>query len=483
MQPLPMMSVLDELEECLKHAARARTRTFPEVVAQNGFCWAENFDEKYVMPTKAQILELTHSDEQIAPKQPRRVESLPPTQEPVVEVRQGIADSEQQVAEDPCEPPRNVRWDQTAEIELFQQAFIPQAGDVFVVTNFPLRGLFRLLVALVEDGNRSPWDPNLVSKPHVCLSKAQSMGTAAYNQEVSAWPGRRIFQAVGPPSKFPCRLPFRSGVGTSPKVMVLLSDPRHTIAAFWSFCRLLKVGNTKFKAFVEAFIQGELSALNRDSLFADSLAWARMAAQYPGQVRLFRADCLGSVHPQEVLAELSAMADFLEIPQSKADVLTASLFSRPAGAELSLQFDEYPVDTVRKGPLVEQASHNIVIFEEALNSMPVEESEQWKRQAMIWINSEVGDLIRLGIVATKGGASTPAKALTGPMEGIEVHLAGQCRPCIFATKGTCTQGSLCSFCHEEHGKKQRLNKQRRRAKANLRRVRTPSPEGDRSAAY
>merc|ERR1712151_1252860 len=129
----------------------------------------------------------------------------------------------------------------------------------------------------------------------------------------------------------------------------------------------------------------------------------------------------GSVQPQEVLAELSAMADFLEIPQSRADALTASLFFRPAGAELSLQLDEFPVDTLRNGLLVEQASHNIVMFEEALNSLPVEESEQWRRQAMIWINSEIGDLIRLGVAATNGGASTPAKALAAPLKGFEVH--------------------------------------------------------------
>jgi len=347
-----------------------------------------------------------------------------------------------------------------------------------LVSDIPLRGLQRLLVALVEDGAQSCWDEGLVDKPHFATAGAAKRGVEAYMQEVGSWSGRRCFKADCGPERFPCQLPFPPGTGTSPKVVVLFADPRHMITCIYNFAKhRFELSDTMSLAeFLHNFLCGTFVGLtNSLNVFRSVLAWTHLAERYPEQVRFFRADVLGSDSPREVQLELSRIAEFLELPSAKAAALTADLFSPPAAASQMVAKDLNPPDA---GWLVESAARNILLFEEALSLLNGQDNELWRQKTSLWSSCDSARVAELGLLAARGGASAPLLSLALPMKGAELHAAGRCKPCFLAAKGRCPFGEvLCTFCHlEGHVKPNRQNPVRRRKMKDLRRMRTPSPE-------
>merc|ERR1711933_203608 len=101
------------------------------------------------------------------------------------------------------------------------------------------------------------------------------------------------------------------------------------------------------------------------------------------------------------LTELQAIAQFLELPESKVAHLTAQLFDAPAYAEDAIHNsgEADSTDMIESGLLVEQSRGNIILFEEALARLSFNDCEIWKKRTTIWTNSEVVHLAQLGVVA------------------------------------------------------------------------------------
>mmetsp|Transcript_87003 Transcript_87003/g.218996 ORF Transcript_87003/g.218996 Transcript_87003/m.218996 type:complete len:482 (+) Transcript_87003:55-1500(+) len=369
-------------------------------------------------------------------------------------------------------------WNKDEIVQLRRQ-WRPKAGDVFIANQFPIRGIQRLLVSLIE-GNPDPWSAGLLKKPHFCDAAASKRGAAGFMDEADKWEVRRCFKTVAMPNSLPCQYPFEdySGEGLPPKILVLIADPRHAFIVWWQFittsCARL---NVSIPEFIEKVVFGEFKMFG--NYFEHAKAWAQEAAQNPGSVRIADAGRLGSLDPKEVKAELEDIADFLDIPRERVADLVVATFRRPRDADLALKQDDCVMhEALNGGHLVEQTGLNLHLFEEAVNSASMEVHTLWINLLKTWIGSSSSQLAQLAEVSMRGVSSTLPAALTFPLKGEAAHESGRCRPCVFHLRGICRNTEeMCLYCHAPgHAKTKRASlKVRQRQKAKLQRGRSPSP--------
>jgi len=356
----------------------------------------------------------------------------------------------------------------------------PRDSDVFLVSNFPLRGLQRVLTCLVE-GRSQPWDAGLLDKPYFCDAAASRRGVAGFLQEVDSWTHRRCFKTHALPHSFPCRYPepFLGGRSKQPKIVVLVTDPRLVGYVWWQCISQVDhtglLGQMDLKAFLNL-----APAFAPFGSFADhALAWAREAEKYPESVRLFRADRLGSLLKGDVLSELIEIANFLEIPEADAVQLADAMFFRPADANRALASDTLVHhDALRGGHIVETSGHALHQFQNALDASDGMVQDSWNTIFKGLLKSAVPFLVELAQPALHGASSLPPPVLTGIFRGPEAHAAGTCKPCVFALRGACkTPAGECLYCHEPgHAKTKRASHAvRKQRKLRQEIARTPSP--------
>lgn len=359
-------------------------------------------------------------------------------------------------------------WDERA-VKQLQNEWHPQSGDVFVVSHFPIRGAQRLLVALVE-GHEDPWAPGLIDKSHFCDAAASRRGARAFMEEVASWPGRRLFKTHSMPSTFPCAYPFLrpAGVGTPPKIVVLVADPRHAFTIAYNYWK----PNFTLAEFVEFLLAGTLNLFG--DYFEHSVTWAQEAARYPDQVRLCDAGRLGSLDPKEVKAELEGIANFLEIPVERVLRLVAATFRRPNGQTHDLTLS--CCAPTFQSHLIEESASNLHAFEAAISSAAWNVQRSWKQAVETWIVCTSPFLMELARTCMRGVASTPPLVLTIPLRGEALHAAGKCKPCVFMLRNACNNGEFCMYCHEDgHTRTKRPSKKFRDHRRRLSTDRTPSP--------
>lgn len=389
-------------------------------------------------------------------------------------------------------PPRSKPWSLTHGrfyppmfkfdvIEELKAVWHPEPGDVFFVSHFPVRGIQRLLVSLVE-GADNPWAPGVIDKPHYVDLAVSRRGVNKFLEEVGSWKRRRCFKTHLSPNMFPCQYPFKThtGGGIAPKIVVLVADPRHAFTIWWQVMPQLGFrADLDIKEFIEAIMDKEISPFG--NYFEHAAAWAREAEAYPDMVRLVVADRLGSLDPKEVKASLEEIAEFLEIPTQAAARLAASTFDRPAFADEALQQDTLVIhEALSGGHLVEQSARNLHVFEEALAMASPLVHKIWRQNVASWFECKSGCLKQIAESTIAGVASTPPLALTFPMKGPAAHASGTCRPCVFATRGICKEtAAMCRYCHsEEHLPPKRASRKVRKMRKELqgRSARALSPD-------
>eukprot|EP00930_Biecheleria_cincta_P025648 TRINITY_DN18226_c0_g1_i1.p1 TRINITY_DN18226_c0_g1~~TRINITY_DN18226_c0_g1_i1.p1 ORF type:complete len:445 (+),score=64.25 TRINITY_DN18226_c0_g1_i1:48-1382(+) len=383
-------------------------------------------------------------------------------------------------------------WMQESVVLQLTNAWEAQDGDVFLVSQFPIRGLQRVLTCLVE-GRSNPWEMGVLDKPAFVEAAACKRGIDDYLQETKTWTGRRCFKTHAFPHLFPCSYPFSGeGRGIRPKILVLVADPRHAHYIWWQvlvghLLQGLKAANKELG--LKDFICGVAS--QRRSVVGNYIdhcaAWAREASEHPETIRLCRAGRLGSLDKQEVRAELREIAEFLEVSEECASQLAEAIFSRPGNAGISLSRDEIPdLDAIQGGPLVELSAKRLYSFQNVLDSMDGIAQDAWRTMCKELFDSGNAFLANLAQQATQGSSSLPRQALTGCFRGSEAHAAGHCRPCVFNLRGVCkSSAEECLYCHEEgHSKTKRANHRVRKQRKEQHRARTPSPDGmDRMEPY
>eukprot|EP00928_Gymnodinium_smaydae_P035961 TRINITY_DN2521_c0_g3_i1.p1 TRINITY_DN2521_c0_g3~~TRINITY_DN2521_c0_g3_i1.p1 ORF type:complete len:481 (+),score=49.39 TRINITY_DN2521_c0_g3_i1:50-1444(+) len=364
-------------------------------------------------------------------------------------------------------------------------------GDVFVVTHFPIMGMQRLLVALVE-GHSDPWQAGLVQKPHACDMAASKLGASAFMDEAATWHHRRFFSTRAKPNDFPCQYPFQESLGDEqappPKVVVLVADPRHAIvmqyrafsdwiSALWkdSICRMPSLAE-----FIKMVSAGQLNMFGSGNHFEHCMEWSEEASRNPSTVRIFDAGRLGSLNPREVKSELEDIADFLEIPRERATDLVTAIFRRPKDADDALLQDQcVNTQALNGGHLLELSAPNVYKFEEEMSSSASQVHVLWRDLLDSWTHSSCSRLAQLARICLQGMAAAPRLSLTIQLKGDALHEAGQCRPCVFALRGACNfTADMCRFCHSPgHMKTKRASlkvRQRRRKAQEREQIRTPS---------
>ncbi|CAK0790532.1 unnamed protein product [Prorocentrum cordatum] len=362
-------------------------------------------------------------------------------------------------------------------------------GTVVVASGFVLRGIQRLLVALVE-GREEPYADGLIDKPHFLDAAASKRGAEQYSEFLASWPGRRLFKTHALPSEVPFRWPPTEEEvrgDTVPKVAVLVSDPRYALSVTWEAMILMGIdlpirgGGRNFADFVDAVV-------NRDFLFCIDpfnhfVEWAREAVRWPGHVKLFEADRFASQNPKEVAAVCAEFADFIGIPEpaSAAARLVAAIGNRPGNASLALARDDVPnLDAIRGGPLVELLGPRVQTFESAAATLSFGTRAEYRR--LLGSMRDVPMLAALAQRAIDGVMTTLPPRLCAPLKGAAAHAAGTCRPCVFALRGACRDAAeMCAFCHLPGHARPKRPSHNKRAKLSARksqaRCRTPSVDG------
>eukprot|EP00928_Gymnodinium_smaydae_P035959 TRINITY_DN2521_c0_g1_i1.p1 TRINITY_DN2521_c0_g1~~TRINITY_DN2521_c0_g1_i1.p1 ORF type:complete len:508 (+),score=56.55 TRINITY_DN2521_c0_g1_i1:88-1524(+) len=381
-------------------------------------------------------------------------------------------------------------WRQDEVIQL-RNNWRARRGDVFVVTHFPIMGMQRLLVALVE-GHDNPWQAGLIQKPHACDFAASRRGASAFIDEAASWQHRRFFKTHAKPNDFPCQYPFQEssgdGHGPPPKVVVLVADPRHAIVMQWRaiferFCSIWKDSKCRMPSlaqFIKMISTGQLNMLGIGNHFEHCMVWAEEASLNPDTVRIFDAGRLGSLNPREVKEELEDIAEFLEIPRERASELVAATFRRPKDADDAILQDQCVFKSaLNGGHLVELSAPNVYTFEEEMSSSTSQVHVLWRDLLDSWTHSSSSRLAELARICLQGMAAAPRLSLTIPLKGDALHESGQCRPCVFALRGVCNYtADMCRFCHSPgHSKTKRASlkvRQRRRKAQEREQIRTPS---------
>ncbi|CAK9038342.1 Tartrate-resistant acid phosphatase type 5 [Durusdinium trenchii] len=326
------------------------------------------------------------------------------------------------------------RFFKESAIRRLQNSWECREGDVFLVSNFPVRGLQRVLTCMVE-GRNNPWEDGLLDKPYYCDAAASRRGVDAYLSEAESWKGRRCFKTHAPPHLFPCRYPFpeTSGDGIPPKILVLVADPRLVFTVWWQ-----TLGQIEPEVSLDFDLGGFLSLVADQgwklfgSYFDHAVAWAKEAEEHPESVRLCVVDNLGSLLPKDVQHELSEIAEFLCISQDAVDHLVEAIFHRPPDACKSLSKDQL-VDNaaLQGGHIVENTGQNLYSFQSALDSTNGLIQEIWRGMFKLLLTTENSCLIEIAHKALGGTASLPPLVKTGAFRGAAAHDAGLCRPCVF----------------------------------------------------
>jgi len=369
-------------------------------------------------------------------------------------------------------------WINQEIVHRLQHSFSPRAGDVILVSHFPLRGLQRLIVALVE-GQKNPWADGLLDKPYFLEGGASRRGVDDYLAMIASWPGRRCFKTHAFPQLFPCRWPIEHHCdGIPPKVVVLVADPRYALSLLWEFASTLGRGTMGMSEFIVVAL--ELRMLYFGDYFKHAVAWAQESLERPETVRLFAAERFASHDPAEVRDACGELATFLEIPRPDEAVtqLVEATFDRPADATAALQKDACkPHEAINGGPLIELVGPRLESFQEGLMELSGQVHEIFGQLVASWVDCSHPCLARLGRVASRGAGSLLPARLARPLKGAAVHEAGQCRPCVFALRGICrNSAAMCAYCHAEgHAKTKRASRSKRAKRRT--RVYTPSPEG------
>jgi len=368
-------------------------------------------------------------------------------------------------------------WFKEDAIRELQSVWSASQGDVFIVCHFPLRGLQRLLVSLVE-GRDDPWAEGLTEKPHFCDAAASRRGVSEFLNIAASWKVRRCFKTHAFPHMFPCKYPFETkpGNGPPPKVLVMIADPRHAFTVWWQVMSSLGTTGLQLPDLIESVVTNSFDMFG--NFFEHAAAWAREAMHHPDSVYLVDVGHLGSQDPKEVKQALTEIAEFLDIPEERAETLTAALFHRPAHALDALKHDAMPMlEALHGGPLVEQSGKNLHLFEDALAFTSAAIRSSWEHKVRSWETCPNPLLLKLSAITALGVLSTPPLKLIRPLKGVDVHLAGECRPCVFALRGVCRDSpAMCRYCHADgHARTKRASHHLR--KLRKARNRTPSPDG------
>jgi len=373
-------------------------------------------------------------------------------------------------------------WFREDAVRHMRRAWSPKKGDVIVASAFPLRGLQRLLVALIE-GRPNPWEADLLDKPYLLEAGASRRGVEQYLEQITSWPGRRCFKTHAMPHTIPCRWPpcaedLRMGV--APKIAVVVADPRYSCMLLWECLQI--IGHFKRQVALEEFIEAVFD--NRwkmfGGIFAHGMAWAQEAASNPDSVRFFNMERFASLDPKEVKAVCLEFAEFvgLPAPDQAATRVVEAMANRPAWAAQALGGDMvFSPEAINGGPLVELLGPRLQSFETSLAELSYHVQAKYREFLTGWMNCHDQCLVDLAQAAARGVCSIPPARLCSPMKGAAVHSAGLCRPCIFALRGTCRYtADMCALCHAEgHSKTKRPSHAKR--KQRRARCRTPSPGG------
>lgn len=377
-------------------------------------------------------------------------------------------------------------YKESALLEM-QQQFSARAGDVFLVSNFPIWGLQRVLVALVE-GRSDPWAQDMLIKPLGCDADASLRGVQQWIQEANSCTGRRCLKAVAFPRLFPCRYPFDAGPEEgmpAPKIIVLVADPRNLLTIVHTALTHFVALDMQFTELLEEVLGEGVENMMLGNWMEHLAAWSMEAARDPDTVRLVSMDRLGSLDPKEFASELMEIANFVGVAEDAVQRLTEAVFRRPnLVMPPPREFDKMNPEirmlykAVESGHLIEQSAKNKYIFEDALSQLSSKWRELWAEMLASASRYTTSPLV-IGIaqMASKGVLSLPSVASTKVHKGEAVHSAGLCKPCVFALRGVCRDtAALCGFCHDpSHPRTKRLPRAKRAARKGLQRIRTPSP--------
>lgn len=366
-------------------------------------------------------------------------------------------------------------------IRSLQSSWDSREGDVFLVSNFPVRGLQRVLTCMVE-GHENPWENGLLDKPYYCDAAASKRGVESYLCEAESWKGRRCFKTHALPHLFPCRYPFppHSGDGIPPKILVLVADPRHAFTVWWQTLGQIEPDvsfNFDLKSFISEVAEKGLKLFG--SYFEHTAAWAKEAEEHPDSVHLCMVDHLGSLDRQEVRLEMLEIAKFLCVPHESVDRLVEAIFHRPHDASSSLSRDRLVDQAVLEGGhIIENTGQNLCAFQTALDSTNGVVRELWQSMFRLLLKTDNSCLVEIGQKAMHGTASLPPMVKTGAFRGEAAHAAGLCRPCVFNLRGICRDSAdICLYCHAEgHQRTKRATQKVRKQRQLQRRMRTPSPD-------
>eukprot|EP00929_Paragymnodinium_shiwhaense_P109008 TRINITY_DN75364_c0_g1_i1.p1 TRINITY_DN75364_c0_g1~~TRINITY_DN75364_c0_g1_i1.p1 ORF type:complete len:635 (+),score=140.23 TRINITY_DN75364_c0_g1_i1:84-1907(+) len=367
----------------------------------------------------------------------------------------------------------------THVIDELREKFVPRNGDVFMVLDYPVAGIQRLMTALVE-GKEDPWSTTILDKPQWVEAAAVKRGVDKFLNICNSWEHRRLFKSKVPPETFPCQLPFRNsqGEGPPPKIIVLVTDPRVSAYLKLEVLRRCVSNEDPTTVLLEAVLREGWQIC--ESSFEFMRQWSEQERLYPDQVRLVDADKLASWNPEDVKNVLIEIAEFVELPnaQERAINLATAAFSQPANATDIIATDPGRLVNYEDGQLVEQASRVLEDFEDVFAQLSWQAREAWRQSLVPFAQSSNIVIAKAGQLALQGPLSLPPIRFLRPMKGEVAHNAGMCRPCVFALRGICRKpAGMCAYCHAEgHAKLKRASHATRKRRSQLR-ARTPPPCG------
>lgn len=286
-------------------------------------------------------------------------------------------------------------WYDEEQVREFQASYQAKSGDMFCVSDMPLdRCISRAIMAMAEE--ISCWDDSYRNKPFVYRAQASVLGAQACLMKVNAMPGRRrALAGWGAPKDLPCRLPLPTGIGTPPKVCVLFSDPRHMLAVIFGYAMRRFNLPLSLAEFIHLFVTKKLDKLDIFRYFHNVLAWARFAQQFPAQVRMVCIKDLWSGVPKVAQRGLEAFAGFFEVQAAGAERLAVELFDSAERARQAMAKDDHWLPQSAGTPpdgLLQWFSSHVFAFEEALASLPAEDSRLRQQCCAVWSNCDVAEL-------------------------------------------------------------------------------------------
>lgn len=227
------------------------------------------------------------------------------------------------------------------------------------------------------------------------------------------------------------------------KAIVVLGDPRVVALSLWKS----EQQKGSFRGFLADYLSALVKSPFGERFFSCALAWSKEAIFGPRRTQTFRADKLWSLDRQEVAAELTRIARFLELPEpdQRADALAA---------EALLQVQQ---QQSQKGPF-EPTAMDMRLFEDALDAMAEETRSLWLQLVLSW--AQGGDRCMKDVARP---ALAPRLAQMPSLSSPWAHQAGFCKPCCFAMRGACRYlAEACQYCHADHTRPSRPSKAARR---------------------